>query len=58
MRQWEYAIVSLSVEERTELLDSYGERGWELVSVVQDPDHQTLAFFKRLKIDTGLHDAV
>lgn len=54
-KQWEYTEVSLAVQRRKDALDSWGNEGWELVSVIQDSAHQTIAFFKREKYTNPNH---
>ena len=50
MPQWEYATVPLVVHATKQILDQWGEDGWELVQVVPGPDGQGLvAYFKRPK---------
>ncbi|MBQ1071232.1 DUF4177 domain-containing protein, partial [Micromonospora sp. D75] len=34
MQKWEYATVPLLVHATKQILDNWGEDGWELVSVV------------------------
>ena len=48
MPQWEYATVPLIVHATKQILDQWGEDGWELVQVVPGPDGQGLvAYLKR-----------
>ena len=50
MQKWEYATVPLLVHATKEILDSWGDDGWELVSVVPGPSQEQLvAYLKRLK---------
>jgi len=50
MPQWEYATVPLIVHATKQILDQWGEDGWELVQVVPGPDGQGLvAYLKRPK---------
>lgn len=45
---WEYATVPLITHATKQILDQWGEDGWELVSVLPAPSgEQLLAFFKR-----------
>ena len=35
--RWEYLTVPLLIHATKQILDNYGEEGWELVKVVPDP---------------------
>ncbi len=39
MPKWEYATVPLLVHATKQILDGWGEDGWELVAVVPGPNH-------------------
>ncbi len=48
--RWEYATVPLLTHATKQILDQWGEDGWELVQVVPGPDGQGLvAYLKRPK---------
>ncbi len=48
--KWEYATVPLIVHATKQILDQWGEDGWELVQVVGGPDGNGLvAYLKRVK---------
>ena len=51
MVQWEYATVPLLVHATKQILDTWGEDGWELVQVVPGPGggEQVVAYLKREK---------
>ncbi|SCL21138.1 protein of unknown function [Micromonospora nigra] len=50
MQKWEYATVPLLVHATKQILDNWGEDGWELVSVVPGPNpEQLVAYLKRPK---------
>ncbi|MBO1753759.1 DUF4177 domain-containing protein [Allobranchiibius sp. CTAmp26] len=50
MNTWEYATVPLIVHATKQILDQWGEDGWELVQVLQSPDGGNLvAYLKRPK---------
>lgn len=50
MQKWEYATVPLIVHATKQILDQWGEDGWELVSVLPGPSgEQLIAFLKRPK---------
>jgi Domain of unknown function (DUF4177) len=47
-QQWEYATVPLIVHATKQILDQWGEDGWELVQVVAGPEGSGLvAYLKR-----------
>lgn len=47
---WEYANVPLITHATKQILDNWGEDGWELVSVLPGPSgEQLIAFLKRPK---------
>ena len=48
--QWEYKVVELK-HESEECLNSFGSKGWELVTVTVSPHQGTeVAYFKRKKL--------
>ncbi len=50
MQTWEYATVPLIVHATKQILDQWGEDGWELVQVLPGPDGNGLvAYLKRPK---------
>jgi len=51
MTTWEYATVPLLVHATKQILDTWGEDGWELVQVVPGPGggEQVVAYLKRAK---------
>jgi Domain of unknown function (DUF4177) len=48
MAKWEYATVPLLVHATKQILDTWGEDGWELVQVVPGPtgSEQLVAYLK------------
>jgi hypothetical protein len=47
---WEYVTVALLTHATKQILDQWGEDGWELVSVVPGPTgEQLVAYMKRPK---------
>jgi hypothetical protein len=48
MQTWEYATVPLIEHATQEILNNWGEEGWELVTVLQGPQG-IVAYLKRLK---------
>ena len=49
-QRWEYATVPLLVHATKQILDNWGQDGWELVAVVPGPNsEQLVAYFKRPK---------
>ena len=50
MQKWEYSTVPLLVHATKQILDNWGDDGWELVCVVPGPNPETLvASLKRPK---------
>jgi hypothetical protein len=50
MQKWEYATVPLLVHATKQILDNWGDDGWELVAVVPGPNQEQLvAYMKRAK---------
>lgn len=49
MPRWEYATVPLISHALQEILNQWGESGWELVQVVESSATGTTAFLKRPK---------
>ena len=48
MTNWEYATVPLLVHATKQILDTWGEDGWELVQVVPGPNPDNMvAYLKR-----------
>ena len=48
MAKWEYVTVPLLVHATKEILDNWGDDGWELVAVVPGPNtEQLVAYMKR-----------
>ncbi|MDQ6659258.1 MAG: DUF4177 domain-containing protein [Actinomycetota bacterium] len=49
-RAWEYSTVPLLTHATKQILDSWGEDGWELVAVIPGPNpEQLVAYLKREK---------
>ncbi len=50
MTKWEYSTVPLLVHATKQILDNWGQDGWELVQVVPGPNpEQLVAYLKRPK---------
>ncbi|MEO8750396.1 MAG: hypothetical protein ABI384_08355 [Allobranchiibius sp.] len=49
MTNWEYATVPLIVHATKQILDQWGEDGWELVQVLQGEGGNLVAYLKRPK---------
>ncbi|MEP6695829.1 MAG: hypothetical protein ABJA34_03005 [Pseudonocardiales bacterium] len=48
MQKWEYVTVPLLVHATKQILDNWGQDGWELVTVLPGPSgEQLVAYFKR-----------
>ena len=53
MQKWEYATVPLISHALQEILNQWGEEGWELVQVVESQATGTTAYLKRPKTANG-----
>lgn len=50
MAKWEYATAPVLVHATKQILDNWGEDGWELVQIVPGPNPENVvAYFKREK---------
>ncbi|GAA1999084.1 DUF4177 domain-containing protein [Brevibacterium samyangense] len=50
MQKWEYVTVPLIIHATKQILDQWGEDGWELVQVIPGPDGSNpVAYMKRAK---------
>ena len=49
MQKWEYATVPLISHALQEILNQWGEEGWELVQVVESATTGTTGYLKRPK---------
>jgi hypothetical protein len=48
--RWEYVTVPLLVHATKQILDNWGDDGWELVAVIPGPNpEQLVAYLKRVK---------
>jgi hypothetical protein len=48
MMKWEYATVPLLIHATKQILDTWGQDGWELVQVVPGPNAENVvAYLKR-----------
>ena len=47
MIQWEYATTPLLIHNTTQILNTWGEEGWELVTIIAGPEGGLVAYFKR-----------
>jgi hypothetical protein len=53
VQKWEYATVPLISHALQEILNQWGEEGWELVQVVESQATGTTAYLKRPKTANG-----
>ena len=51
MAKWEYATVPLIVHATKQILDQWGEDGWELVQVVPGPEGSGLVAYLKRAVD-------
>ena len=49
MTVWEYATTPLMIHTTTAILNTWGEDGWELVTISTGPEGGMVACFKRPK---------
>ena len=49
LQKWEYATVPLISHALQEILNQWGEEGWELVQVIESQATGTTGYLKRLK---------
>jgi hypothetical protein len=49
--RWEYATVPLLVHATKQILDTWGQDGWELVQVVPGPNAENLVAYLKRPID-------
>ncbi|MCI1675759.1 MAG: DUF4177 domain-containing protein [Ancrocorticia sp.] len=47
MQKWEYATIPLLIHNTKQILDTWGEEGWELIQVVPGPEGNLVAYLKR-----------
>ena len=53
MPKWEYSTVPLLVHATKQILDNWGDDGWELVALTPGPNaEQLVAYMKRPKGDS------
>jgi hypothetical protein len=45
--QWEYATTPLLIHNPTQILNTWGDEGWELVTILAGPEGGLVAYFKR-----------
>lgn len=50
IQKWEYATIPLLIHATKQILDQWGDDGWELVTVIPGPDgNAPVAYLKRPK---------
>lgn len=47
MTKWEYQVAPVLNHAATQILNNFGQDGWELVAVIPSPQGNDLAYFKR-----------
>jgi hypothetical protein len=53
MTKWEYVTVPLLVHATKQILDNWGQDGWELVQVVPGPSPENLVAYLKRQIPTS-----
>jgi len=53
VQKWEYASVPLISHALQEILNQWGEEGWELVQIMESQQLGMVAFFKRPAQEEG-----
>jgi len=51
MKKFEYFTAPLLVHSTKEILDNFGQDGWELVQVIQGPNPETLVAYLKREIE-------
>ncbi|NDD26480.1 MAG: hypothetical protein EB103_06430 [Actinobacteria bacterium] len=46
---WEYTVTPLPPHNPKQILDHWGQQGWELVQIVPTPEGGYVAYMKRVK---------
>ncbi len=54
MTKWEYVTTPLLIHKETQILNTWGTKGWELVQVTTGPQGGLIAFFKRPLQESGV----
>jgi hypothetical protein len=49
VQKWEYATVPLISHALQEILNQWGEDGWELIQIIESPSTGTTGYLKRPK---------
>ena len=47
VQKWEYATAPVIVHASQQILNNWGQDGWELVNTIVMPDGNLVAYFKR-----------
>ena len=53
LTRWEYLTVPLLIHATKQILDNYGDEGWELVQIVTGPEGGLVAYLKRPVAEAG-----
>lgn len=53
MTKWEYVTTPLLIHKETQILNTWGTKGWELVQVTTGPQGGLIAFFKRPLLESA-----
>lgn len=53
MTKWEYVTVPLLTHATKQILDTWGEDGWELVSVTPGPNPDNVVAYMKRPVEEG-----
>jgi hypothetical protein len=45
--QWEYFVTPLLLHNEAKILNNWGDKGWELVQIIDGPEGGNVAYMKR-----------
>lgn len=51
--KWEYVTTPLLLHKETQILNTWGTKGWELVQIIAGPQGGLVAFFKRPLVESA-----
>ena len=48
-QRWEYFVTPLLLHNEAQILNNWGQQGWELVQIIEGPAGGNVAYLKRRK---------